>query len=82
MVQNHSRPCFLDSPGSGDDFEYLYYGKKIQMDDFKRTFSKKYVKKRLWRVFGPFKGGIFWDVSMKKSGFHDTSFNGQTAIYI
>ena len=55
---------FSGSPESGDDFEYLYYGEKIQTDNFKRVFSKNYVKKRSGPVFGRFKGGFLWDVSM------------------
>ena len=58
MVQNHSRPCFLDSPEPGDAFEYLHYGEKIHIDDFKLILSKKFAKKPLILVFGPFKGGV------------------------
>ena len=49
---------FSGSPESGDDFEYLYYCEKIQIDNFKRVFSKNYVKKRSGPVFGRFKGGF------------------------
>ena len=55
----HSKTIFLESPDSGDDFRYLHYGEKIQVDDFKRILSKKHVKKRSVLVFGPFRGGIY-----------------------
>ena len=51
-VQNHSKPCFLESPDPGYKFGYLHYGEKIQIENFKRVFSKKHVKKRSWRVSG------------------------------
>ena len=37
--------------------------KKIQIDDFKRIFSKKHVQKRSWIV----SGGYLWDVSIGKN---------------
>ena len=64
MSSNNSKTIFLESPDSGDDFRYLYYSEKIQLDDFKRIFSKKHVKKRSGPVFGPFRGGYLWDVSI------------------
>ena len=55
MCSNHSKNIFLESPESGDDFEYLYYGEKIQIYDFKRILSKKHIKKRSV----PVSGGVF-----------------------
>ena len=58
MCSNYSKHIFLESPDSGDDFEYLYYGEKMKIKTFKRVFRKKYVKKRSGLVFGRFKGGF------------------------
>ena len=63
MCSNYSKTFFLESPDSGDTFGYLYYGEKLQIDDFKRIFSKKHVKKRSWIV----SRGYLWDVSIGKN---------------
>ena len=57
MCSNYSKTIFLESPDYGDTFGYLYHGEKIQIDNFKRIFSKKNVEKRSGPLFGPFKGG-------------------------
>ena len=44
MCSKHPKTSFLESLKSGDDSKYLQFDKKIQINDFERILTKKYVK--------------------------------------